>query len=110
MGYARPKPERLAEKLRQIRVTLGLSQTEMHRRLGVEEMITYTQISKYESGLREPLLQILLNYARVARVPTEVLIDDELDLPEKLPGTTNHDEIRRKFASRRKRAGKTKAR
>jgi transcriptional regulator with XRE-family HTH domain len=110
MGYARPKPERLAEKLKQIRVNLGLSQTEMHRRLGVEEMITYTQISKYESGLREPLLQILLNYARVARVPTEVLIDDELDLPEKLPGTTNHEEIRRKFASRRKRAGKTKAR
>jgi transcriptional regulator with XRE-family HTH domain len=110
MGYARPKPERLAEKLKQIRVTLGLSQTEMHRRLGVEEMITYTQISKYESGLREPLLQILLQYARLASVPTEVLIDDELDLPGKLPGTTNHEEIRRKFASRRKRAGKTKAR
>lgn len=102
MGYARPKPERLAEKLKQIRVTLGLSQTEMHRRLRVEEMITYTQISKYESGLREPLLQILLNYARVAGVPTEVLIDDELDLPEKLPGTTNHEEIKRKFAARNK--------
>ena len=109
MGYARPKPERLAEKLKQIRVTLGLSQTEMHRRLGVEEMITYTQISKYESGLREPLLQILLQYARIAGVPTEVLIDDELDLPENLPGTTNHEEIKRKFAARSKRAVKTKA-
>jgi transcriptional regulator with XRE-family HTH domain len=110
MGYARPKPERLAEKLRQIRVTLGLSQTEMHRRLGVEEMITYTQISKYESGLREPLLQILLQYARVASVPTEVLIDDDLDLPEKLPGTTDHEAIRRKFAGRSKRAVKNKVR
>jgi transcriptional regulator with XRE-family HTH domain len=109
MGYSRPKPERLAEKLRQIRIALGLSQTEMYRRLGVEEMITYTQISKYESGLREPLLKILLQYARVAGIPTEVLIDDELDLPERLPGTTNHEEIRRKFAARRKRTAKTKA-
>ena len=103
MGYARPKPKRLAEKLRQIRVTLNLSQTEMHRRLEVEELIAYTQLSKYESGLREPLLQILLQYARVAGVPTEVLIDDELDLPEKLPGPTNHEEIKRKFAPRGKR-------
>jgi transcriptional regulator with XRE-family HTH domain len=110
MGNPRPKPERLAEKLRQIRITLGLSQTEIHRRLGVEELITYTQISKYESGLREPLLQILLQYARVAGIHMEVLVDDELDLPEKLPSTTNHEEIRRRFASRRKRAGKTKAR
>ncbi len=102
MGYARPKPERLAEKLRQVRVALGLSQTEMHRRLGVEEMIPYTHISRYETGLREPPLQILLRYARVAGVPTEVLIDDELDLPAKLPGPTNHEEIRRKFTSHTK--------
>ena len=45
MSYARPKPERLAEKLRQIRNTLGLSQTEMLKRLGVEEMIAYHRIS-----------------------------------------------------------------
>jgi hypothetical protein len=31
----------------------------------------------------------LLQYARVASVPVEVLIDDEQDLPDKLPsGTT----------------------
>ena len=102
MGYARPKPKRLAEKLRQIRLALNLSQTEMHKRLGVEELITYTQLSKYESGLREPLLQILLRYARVAGVPTEVLIDDELELPHKLPGPANHEEIRRNYAPRRR--------
>ncbi|HWS53811.1 MAG TPA: helix-turn-helix transcriptional regulator [Pyrinomonadaceae bacterium] len=104
MGYARPKPERLADKLRHIRIALGLSQTEMHRRLEAEELITYTQISKYESGLREPPLQILLRYARAAGVPTEVLIDDELDLPAQLPGPTDHEEIRRRFSSKRKRA------
>lgn len=85
MGYVRPKPERLAEKLKQIRMALGLSQTEMLKRLGVEDLISYHRISEYESGKREPLLVILLRYARVAGVHMEVLADDELDLPEKLP-------------------------
>lgn len=102
MGYARPKPKRLAEKLRQIRLSLGLSQPEMHRRLEVGDSISYTQISKYESGTREPLLMILLQYARVAGIHTEALIDDELDLPNKLPDTVSHEEIKRRYTPRRK--------
>ncbi|HYG79897.1 MAG TPA: helix-turn-helix transcriptional regulator [Pyrinomonadaceae bacterium] len=90
MGNARPKPIRLAGKLRQIRTTLGLSQTEMHRHLGVEDMISYNQISKYESGLREPPLMILLQYARIAGICLEILADDELDLPARLPRTPKH--------------------
>jgi transcriptional regulator with XRE-family HTH domain len=74
----------------------------MLKRLGAEDLITYNEISKYELGLREPTLLVLLSYARVARVHAEILIDDELDLPDKLPGSTNHEEIKRKFASRRK--------
>ena len=100
MGNARPRPERLGEKLRQIRLSLGLSQSELLRRLDAEDLIAYSQISGYETGQREPSLQILLRYARVACVPTEVLIDDELDLPAKLPGPTNHEEIKRQFKSR----------
>jgi transcriptional regulator with XRE-family HTH domain len=100
MGTARQRAERLAEKLLQVRLALGLSQTDMLKRLSVEDMIVYNRISDYERGEREPPLPILLRYARVAGVPTEVLIDDELDLPEKLPGSTNHEEIKRKFASR----------
>jgi transcriptional regulator with XRE-family HTH domain len=80
----RQKPERLAEKLRQIREALGLSQSEMLKRLGAEDQIDYTAISKYELGRNEPSLIILLQYARVARISTDVLIDDELDLPAKL--------------------------
>jgi transcriptional regulator with XRE-family HTH domain len=102
MGHARPKPERLAEKLLQIRNGLGLSQTEMHRRLMVEELIAYNEISKFESGRREPTLVILMQYARVAGVNTEALIDDDLDLPVKLPGPINHEEIRRTYKPRRK--------
>jgi transcriptional regulator with XRE-family HTH domain len=82
---ARQKPKRLAEKLVQIRVALGLSQSEMLRRLDVEDQIDYTAISKYELGRNEPSLIILLRYARVAGVHMETLVDDELDLPAKLP-------------------------
>lgn len=82
---ARRKPERLAEKLARIREALGVSQSEMLRRLEVEDQIDYTAISKYELGRNEPSLIILLQYARVANVSTDVLIDDKLDLPDKLP-------------------------
>jgi transcriptional regulator with XRE-family HTH domain len=84
-GAARLRQKRLAEKLLQIRLTLGLSQTEMLNRLAVEDLIVYNQISRYENGTREPPLLILLRYARVAGVYVDVLIDDALDLPAKLP-------------------------
>lgn len=92
MGRTRPKPERLAEKLRRIRLALGLSQTEMLRRLGLEEEMQYARISEYETGQREPSLLTLLAYSRVAGVHMEVLADDSLDLPAKLPG-----KVRNKF-------------
>ncbi len=63
---SRPKPERLAEKLREIRLALGLSQSEMHRRLELEKDVEYTNISKYELGRNEPPLSTLLKYARIA--------------------------------------------
>lgn len=81
----RRKPERLAEKLRQIRLAFELSQSEMLKRLDAEDLIAYNEISKYELGLREPTLLVLLQYARTAGVIVDVLIDDELDLPAKLP-------------------------
>jgi transcriptional regulator with XRE-family HTH domain len=87
---ARRKPERLAGKLARIREALGLSQSEMLRRLEVEDQIDYTAISKYELGRNEPSLIILLQYARVANVSTDVLIDDKLHLPAKLPAKLKH--------------------
>ena len=100
---SRPKPERLAEKLLQIRLALGLSQAEMHRRLGLENEIEYTNISKYELGRNEPPLNTLLRYARVAGVHLEDIVDDELDLPASLPGNVSHQGIRRSSKSRLKR-------
>ncbi|MFL6335541.1 MAG: helix-turn-helix domain-containing protein [Pyrinomonadaceae bacterium] len=86
----RIKPERLAEKLRRIREALGLSQSEMWRHLGLEDLIVFKQISTYELGRREPPLPILLRYAQAAGVSTDILIDDRLDLPAKLPAKPKH--------------------
>jgi transcriptional regulator with XRE-family HTH domain len=90
MGQARrPQPARLAEKLLQIRQSLGLSQSQMLQRLGdTKTKIHAPHISGYESGKREPPLIVLLRYAQAAGVPVELLIDDERDLPEHLPPST----------------------
>jgi transcriptional regulator with XRE-family HTH domain len=91
----------LAEKLRQIRNALGLSQSEMYRRLGVEDLMPYTRISKFELDQLEPPLPVLLQYARAAGVHMEDLVDDELDLPAKLPGNVRYQGLKRKPTSRK---------
>jgi transcriptional regulator with XRE-family HTH domain len=99
MGRARAArliPERLAEKLLLIRSALGLSQSEMLRRLGLEDDLWYTQISGYELGRSVPPPVVLLEYARVANVYVEALIDDELDLPDRLPSAGKHEGVRRR--------------
>lgn len=86
MGRApREKPARLAEKLAYIRQSLNLSQDEMLRQLRLNEQLTREEVSKYERGLRVPSLLTLLKYARAAGLIVDELIDDELDLPNKLP-------------------------
>ena len=79
MGRGRRQPKKLARKLLAIRHRLGASQTEMARLLKLE--ISYTAVSAYELGTREPDLITLLQYARVANISTDVLIDDKLKLP-----------------------------
>ena len=90
MGAPRQKPERLAEKLKQIRLSIGLSQDGMLERLGLTEEFVRSRISAYELGNREPPLPVLLKYARLVGVSTDVLIDDDLDLPDKLPVKQKH--------------------
>ncbi len=82
----RVRPKRLAEKLRYIRVSLNLTQDELVRKLAIERLTTQSKISEFESGKREPSLLILLQYSRLAGVHMEDLVDDEADLPDKLPG------------------------
>jgi transcriptional regulator with XRE-family HTH domain len=83
---ARMKPGFLPEKLLRIHNALGLSQSEMLKRLGFDEVMDYKRISQFELGNTEAPPPVLLQYARVAGVHLEDLVDDELDLPAKLPG------------------------
>jgi transcriptional regulator with XRE-family HTH domain len=71
MGHSRPRPKHLARKLLQIRLSLGASQGEMVKRLGVQDLIHYTTISKYELDKNEPPLAILLAYAHLVEIPVE---------------------------------------
>jgi transcriptional regulator with XRE-family HTH domain len=81
MGRSRRnKPKRLGEKLLAVRKRLKMSQTEMANSLKLQ--VHYSAISNFELGTREPDLIIVLHYARLADLPVEILIDDELNLPE----------------------------
>jgi transcriptional regulator with XRE-family HTH domain len=97
MGKAeRERPVHLAEKLLFIRKTLGLSQNELIRRMGLSDKIVQQDISTYELDQREPPLHVLLCYARAANILVEVLIDDSLDLPSVMPSPKRHEGIKRK--------------
>lgn len=87
---ARHKPKRLAVKLRRIREAFGLSQNEMIKRMGAGKMMRQNTISEYELGKREPPLLVLLKYAEAAGVCLDVLANDKLDLPAKLPAKPKH--------------------
>ena len=82
MGHKRNRPDRLAEKLLQIRKALGLSQREMAERLadraGVK--ITSKNVSNYERNKSTPYIEIVLAYARLANVTMNQIVDDDLEI------------------------------
>ena len=96
----RPRPLYLHAKLRQIREAYNLSQSEMVSRLGLTDELHPSEISAFERDpvnkwSREPALPHLLQYARVAGITVEVLIDDELRLPDKLAPDPSHGLVRK---------------
>ena len=100
---SRPKPQRLAEKLLQIRLAYDLSQNGMIRRLGLEDELIQADVSSFELGAREPALPHLLRYARTVGVTVDVLIDDDLDLPAKLASDPMHGVVKAVRSSTKKR-------
>ena len=75
------KSTHLSRKLKRIRVSLGLSQSEILDRLGFSDSLFRSNISQYERGARVPSPKVLLQYSRLAKVDLAVLIDDDIDLP-----------------------------
>ena len=106
MGSTRPQTPGLAEKLSQIRARLGLTQAQMVERLKEQRLpaslkVYPGNISRFEQALREPPLLVLLAYARAAGSTVDVLIDEDLDLPDKLPSETRSGITKRKVTSRK---------
>lgn len=82
MGSAkREKPELLAEKLLAVRNKLSLTLEQMADELSTDKTrLRKSDVSRYETGSREPSLIVLLKYARIADVYVDALIDDKLEL------------------------------
>ena len=82
MGRARRlRPKHLGKKLKQVREILELSQVGMAEALNFPTIYP-TNISGYETGKRKPPYPVLLKYARLVGVSTDVLIDDKLGIPK----------------------------
>lgn len=99
MGNAkRSIPKRLPAKLRLIRETLRLSQEQLVEKIkdaGVSGKLDRSYVSGWESGKREPTLEVLLHYSELAGVWLNAILDDEVDLPVRLPCSKMHEGIRR---------------
>ena len=77
----RARPKKLGPKLRQIRLSLELTQQQMVRLLAVKDEPLYSaSISQYETGKREPPLLVLLRYAELYGCTMEDLVKDKVKL------------------------------
>ena len=97
----RKRPKRLPGKLLEIREKLGLSQNELVRRMGLAEEIERDYISKFERGTLEPTLWVLLQYARITNIYVDVLVDNDIDLPAKLPAPVKSEGVTRTPTAKR---------
>lgn len=86
MGSAsRVKPKKLAGKLLAIREHLDYTGLQIAEKLSDDDVIVQrTDIPRFEKGIREPSLIILLRYAKLVNISTDILIDDEQELPASL--------------------------
>jgi transcriptional regulator with XRE-family HTH domain len=67
--------------------------------LGLEDQIERDYISKYERGILEPTLDVLLAYARAISATgrgefLEAIIDDEMELLSHMPADSRKKSVR----------------
>ncbi len=73
-------PQKLGEKLRMIREHKGWTLDQMAKAVGRTDVGRRSRVHEWERGLRQPDLERLLAFARLAGVSTDMLIDDEVGL------------------------------
>ena len=106
MGRSRrPIPKGLGEKLYFVRLRLRFTQRQMFERLqsvldqDLAPITLYpSHISEYEREIREPPLRVLLEYARVAQVPLEILADRWLSFPNSFGLSVTADLLKKRKA------------
>ena len=84
---AREIPKRLGEKLQAIRLSKGWTLEQMAQAVGRTDASRRSRVWEWEQGMRQPDYASLLNYARLAGVSTDELIDDEVRVAPKPPET-----------------------
>ena len=66
----------------------------MLNRLGLEDILERDRISKYERGTLDPPWFVLIAYAELANIWLEVLVKDDLELPEELPAKIKSEGVK----------------
>ena len=80
----------LASRLKQVRDSMGISQTSFAEMLGVSQFT----ISNYETGKRFPDLEFLVRLKQVTKVNLNWLIDGTSGSGDFIPGIPGGNEIR----------------
>lgn len=71
------KPPKTANRIREVREAVGISQIELGRRIEMSE----PTINRYENGNRKPTRQVLFRIAKALDVPLQALFIDLVTMP-----------------------------
>lgn len=74
---APPKPRSMfTKRLKEARLSLGISQRELGRRIGLSEDVVSSRVTRYELGTSEPDFDTAARLARELGVPLAYLLAD----------------------------------